>query len=490
LTDFFSYQTALDLPVIGLEAEFVVLIDDKAVEPEEIWRHPNEFISIPLLRRTSKSSQLPSGGALYFDKGVIEVVTPVIEIAPSCTTRVVRSLWEQITFVRGQLTEWGARNGHDVRLQAFSCHYNISFELSREERGPDRTIQKLALLLAYLVPVPMMILATNRRSTGIGVRPRRDRIEFTLDFTPDPGMMLAAAAFIVGAVREVISWPSYRLEQLEEREFDLLDVDPGRHTSRKGWLTKDYHFDRSPFTSDLDEKIWVTRAGHQKSLREIALGVATHFRHSIEVHSDPFSTDLLFAILEGRHPSLLDLDDRPAAYDDIGRLARWGATIADLHEPSPSGTALDAHMLARLAARNEFLAHGDAEPPLKKDDHDEELEIIPTRRRVTDSGAPSPWNAADVDRRSGGNTRAISTERRVAARRSSDHPSPHLELLERSMYERVFINLATKKPFRHDGMVLHPAGMKGWYEAVLVEEGSGEERIVAIDELRKRLDEW
>ena len=47
----------------------------------------------PLLKRTSKSLQLPTGGALYFDGGVLEVVTPVIEIAPQCTARVVRSLW-------------------------------------------------------------------------------------------------------------------------------------------------------------------------------------------------------------------------------------------------------------------------------------------------------------------------------------------------------------------------------------------------------------
>jgi len=37
-----------------------------------------------------------------------------------------------------------------------------------------------------------MLLATNRESTGVGVRPRGDRIEITADFTPDPTMMVAA----------------------------------------------------------------------------------------------------------------------------------------------------------------------------------------------------------------------------------------------------------------------------------------------------------
>ncbi|MEO6486782.1 MAG: hypothetical protein ABIO78_02445, partial [Thermoanaerobaculia bacterium] len=145
------------MPVIGLEAEFKVFIDNEEVVPEKIWRTPAGFIDQPLLRRSSKSSQLPTGGAVYFDGGVIEVVTPVIEIAPQCTARMVRNLWEQIDFVRDQLDRWEERSGKRVRLQAFSCHFNISFELSRDERSRDRTIQKLAYLLAHILPVPIIV---------------------------------------------------------------------------------------------------------------------------------------------------------------------------------------------------------------------------------------------------------------------------------------------------------------------------------------------
>ena len=102
--------------------------------------------------RLSGSLQLPTGGALYFDGGVIEVATPVIEIARQCTARAVRSLWDQIGFLRGQLDRWEVHERRSVRLQAFSCHVNISFELPREERGRNRTIQKLALLLTHLLP--------------------------------------------------------------------------------------------------------------------------------------------------------------------------------------------------------------------------------------------------------------------------------------------------------------------------------------------------
>src|SRR5256886_14568432 len=173
-TERFPYTSQLEMAVIGLEAEFKVFVDGAEAMPETIWRTPAGFIDRPLLKRSNKSMQLPTGGALYFDGGVLEVVTPVIEIAPQCTARVVRSLWEQIGFVRDQLDAWEKRSGRRVRLQAFSCHFNISFELPREERGNDRTIQKLAVLLVHLLPIPLIVVGANRRSTGIGVRPRRE----------------------------------------------------------------------------------------------------------------------------------------------------------------------------------------------------------------------------------------------------------------------------------------------------------------------------
>jgi len=138
----FPYRDELRLPVIGLEAEFRVFVDEEETVPEELWKTPSGFIDRPLLARTSKSSQLPTGGAVYFDGGVLEVVTPVIEIAPQCTSRVVRSLWEQLGFVRDQLDRWEKRSATNVRLEAFSCHFNISYELARAERNRNRTIQK------------------------------------------------------------------------------------------------------------------------------------------------------------------------------------------------------------------------------------------------------------------------------------------------------------------------------------------------------------
>src|SRR5678815_939906 len=115
-------RATLDMPVIGMESEFNVWLVE--IDPKPYWRHPGSFIDRPLLPREKSSLQLPTGGAVYFDRGVIEVVTPVIELAPHSTARMVRNLWEQIGFVRDQLTRWGHENGHTVRLKAYSTHYN------------------------------------------------------------------------------------------------------------------------------------------------------------------------------------------------------------------------------------------------------------------------------------------------------------------------------------------------------------------------------
>src|SRR5712692_6484536 len=357
-------RTWLRMPAIGMESEFNVWLDEVEIDPRVYWGHPGAFIDRDLLPREKTSLQLPTGGAVYFDRGVIEVVTPVIELAPHSTARMVRNLWEQIAWVRDQLTRWEKRSGHTVRLKAYSTHYNVSFEIPKAEQGPNRNIHKLALLLAYILPIPVMIVAGNRRSTGVGVRPRGNRIEVTVDFTPDPGLMVAAATLIVGIVREVMSWTTYDLSLLQKLPIPVIaGVVPGKHTTRKGWLTKDFHYPHSPYTADINARIWTTQYGKKRSLRQMAKQVAWYFRRSIRRFSDPFSFRLLFAILDGRAPSMLELIDRPTAYEDVGHLCRWGMVIhelknyyaeMDLMRPKRqawAGQSIDEHVVERQKAR-------------------------------------------------------------------------------------------------------------------------------------------
>jgi hypothetical protein len=537
-------STQLDMPVIGMESEFNVWLDEVEINPEPYWKHPSAFIDQPLLKREKTSLQLPTGGAVYFDRGVIEVVTPVIELAPSCTARMVRNLWEQISFVRDQLTNWGRKTGHTVRLKAYSSHYNISYEIPKSEQTRHRNEKALALLLSYILPVPVMLIASNRRSTGVGVRPRGARIEVTVDFTPDPGLMIATAALVVGIVREVMTWPSYDLSILEKLPIPVVaGVVPGKHTTRKGWLTKDFHYEQSPYTSDVNAPIWPTQFGDKRSLRQMAKETAWFFRKSIRRYSDPFSFRLLFAVLDGRAPSLLELVDRPTAYEDVGRLCRWGSVIHELKNYESemgllaparawTGQTIDEFVLNRQHAREKHqteMANVTAEPrartlSIAADAKSPEAKLLDdlrprpvaaparrnarqkavlSRRRNDRPGKLIPKRPSQyVDRRGvsllgsneGGNGNGNgrpANERRQRERRQRNYAVPFPDRrLARSAYEQVFLKLVSGGRLRMGKDIYTPVGMKGWYHAVFRRESDGAEKLLSIDQLLRKMNDW
>src|SRR5437773_11240531 len=164
--------------VIGLEAEFNLLVNGRRRRPEKVFGDPSHLVRRRMIPRTGKSFQLPAGGAIYFDTGVIEVATPIVELEPGCCYRVTRLLWEQIRYLRRELDHWQKRHRCNCRLQGFSAHYNLSFPSTR--RSKLRNSTKLAYLLAHVLPVPVMLLATNRQTGAVGERPRGKRIEGTV----------------------------------------------------------------------------------------------------------------------------------------------------------------------------------------------------------------------------------------------------------------------------------------------------------------------
>ncbi|MBR9991100.1 MAG: hypothetical protein KFH98_15165 [Gemmatimonadetes bacterium] len=312
------------LAAMGMEAEFALIVDGAQKRPEDVFGTPREFIRGPLMHRQGTSYHLPMGGAVYFDTGVIEVATPVIEIEQGCAARAGRSLWESIHAVRDALDDWDRREGTDSRLTGFSAHYNVSFDEPPDGGANGRNIEALARMLTYVLPVPVMLLATNRRSTGVGVRPRKDRIEITVDFTPSPSLMIATATLIVGIVREAMKWDRFDMDELDARDLPVIrSFTPVPHTSREGWLARFSCYSRNPFTADINEPIWETRRHGKLSMREISGRTVRHFWRSIRSISDPFTFRLIGSVIRGRSPSLLELDDRPEEYEDVGRLCSW-----------------------------------------------------------------------------------------------------------------------------------------------------------------------
>jgi hypothetical protein len=314
----------LALAAMGMEAEFALNVDGAPARPEKVFRTPLAFLSGAPMHREGTSYHLPTGGAVYFDTGVIEVATPVIEIERGCAARAGRSLWESIHHVRDGLDRWEAREGRQASLAGFSAHYSVSFDLPEDRRSNGRSVESLAWLLSHVLPVPVMLLATNRRSTGVGVRPRRDRVEVTVDFTPSPSLMIATGTLIVGVSRAIMDRDGFDTGQLAEMGVPVIrGYEPVPHTSRKGWLARFSCFPANPFTAEVDRAVWETEDHGVLSLRQIARRTVRAFWPSIRRVSDPFTFRLIASILRGRSPSLLELPDRPAEYEDVGRLCMW-----------------------------------------------------------------------------------------------------------------------------------------------------------------------
>jgi len=293
--------------VIGLEAEFNLFVNGRRRRPEKVFGDPSRLVRRRMIPRTGRSFQLPAGGAIYFDTGVIEVATPIVELERGCCYRATRLLWEQIRYLRAELDRWSKLHGRNCRLQGFSTHYNFSFPHARKSKSRNAT--KLAYLLAHILPVPVLLLATNRHSSAVGVRPRRARLEVTADFTPDPALMLATCAFIAGAVETVLRWDDFGLRELNRngipriRPFRLR-----KHSSRRGWRVTADSLGENPFTADINAPLWKLRDGRILSLRAIAEEILRPFRRQID----------------GNARSLLDFPKRPEAYDDVGRAIDWG----------------------------------------------------------------------------------------------------------------------------------------------------------------------
>jgi len=323
---FFRERALIATPpraVIGLEAEFNLLINGRRRRPEKVFGDPSRLVRRRMIPRTGKSFQSPAGGAIYFDTGVIEVATPIVELERGCCYRATRLLWEQIRYLRGELDHWGKRHGGNCRLQGFSTHYNFSFPHARKSKLRNAT--KLAYLLAHILPVPVIMLATNRKSSAVGVRPRRTRLEVTADFTPDPALMLATCAFIAGAIETILRWEDFGLRQLNPNEIPrIAPFRLRKHSSRRGWRITADSLGQNPFTSDINAPLWKLRDGRMLSLRAIAAEILTPFRRRIRQVSDSNTLEHITAVFAGDARSLLDFQERPETYDDVGRAIDWG----------------------------------------------------------------------------------------------------------------------------------------------------------------------
>ena len=237
---------------------------------------------------------------------------------------------------------------------------------------------------------------------------------------------------------------------------------------------------------------------------------AWYFRRSIRAYSDPFSFRLLFAILDGRAPSMLELIDRPTAYEDVGHLCKWGMVIHELKnyhaelalmKPKRSaweGQSIDDYIFERHKARA-FQSHELQTVNMKEP---KAIALMPrrrrrrpaTRRRTDAPGKLIPPRTNDyVDRRGLSllPTALPKERRRRADRRRKNYAVPFPDRrLTRSAYEQVFLKLVSGGRLRIGSEIYRPIGMKGWYHAIFRRDSDGAERLLTIDQLLQKMNDW
>ena len=62
--------------------------------------------------------------------------------------------------------------------------------------------------------------------------------------------------------------------------------------------------------------------------------------------------------------------------------------------------------------------------------------------------------------------------------------------LTRSAYEQVFLKLVSGGRLKMGRNTYTPIGMKGWYHAIFRRDSDGAERLLTIDQLLKKMNDW
>ena len=343
-TDHRSYIVSPIRPVCGIEAEFQTICDQKECSPEDLFGSFDAVIPRGAVPWAGKPLPLPNGGVTYLDRGVIEIVTPPIELSPDSARQAVECLWKQIHWVRQHLDTWERCTGRHVRLRGFSAHYNVSFDPALRDK--NRNLARLAYLLCHILPFPIILLATNNASTGVGVRPRHNRLEITVDFTPRPDLMIATAATILGLVTHVMSWETYRIEELKHRSLpQLAFFCPTRHASRHGWLAHYSSFSVNPFKVVNSSELWQTKHHGLLTINELSELVVKDHWDSIKAYAGARTRDLIWGIITGSTPGLRHSTASPDGYDNVrgtpsasiprGSPKRYAGLLARCYEGTP-----------------------------------------------------------------------------------------------------------------------------------------------------------
>ena len=306
-----------------MEAEFSLIVDDEPARPEDVFGSPREFIRGDLMhrvghvvppadrrRRLLRHRRHRGGDAGDRDRARLRRARgPLAVGGDPLRPRRARRL--------------GARNGPPARL------VGLQHALQRLLRAAAGAAadgahgrRSCALLLTYILPAPVMLLATNRRPPASACGRAATASRSPPTSRPSPSLMIATG----DADR-----------RHRARGDDLAVVRPARARRGTAPASSRLPADAAHVAQGLAGALRLLSGEpvHVRSERPAAdrdAGVQV-FQRPIARVADPFSLRLIPAVLSGRSPSLLDLAERPAEYEDVGPAA-CQPFYTDVQEPS------------------------------------------------------------------------------------------------------------------------------------------------------------
>jgi hypothetical protein len=155
---------------------------------------------------------------------------------------------------------------------------------------------------------------------------------------------------------------------------------------------------------------------------------------------------------------------------------------ATIPAPQPKNT-IAAAQPERVAAPNPASRQRIARPRVR------------ARRRKDTPARLMPQRPSDyLDRRGTSLLRGTTPDRerrRTNERRGGGYNIPFPDRrLTRSAYEQVFLQLVSGRKLRMGSELYKPIGMKGWYHAIFRRESDGAERLMTIDQLLRKMNDW
>ncbi|MFA5084007.1 MAG: hypothetical protein WC475_01300 [Candidatus Paceibacterota bacterium] len=222
-------MTVIKTPIyIGIENEFQLMRGNRYLDFENYFKRLEKKYGKKHFNIYETAIRTVSGTSIYNDGNEPELCIPPVKIEKGAATNASDLLY----LARKELVDFvnPSKDGNGLSLIGFTSHFSITNPLKLDESKADHQCDDCARIMDYAA-VPYSLFCLNPTSTGIGLRPKFNRLELLGDFVPDIDQNRAFLNFYMGTMP--LLWKnSHRLpfRAIEARRISENLVHDGRYS--------------------------------------------------------------------------------------------------------------------------------------------------------------------------------------------------------------------------------------------------------------------